>query len=171
MTFKDIYPKINERLVEQDFYLKDTKEKKQLVDNELKNYMLEKIDQLGIPGVLTSKHKDDVSVCELAEVLATLIPINEHFETIRHLTHFVTQIASTIQGHSVVWWSCEDGELGNPEVTFYKDGKWDEINTHPQESYSKIFETAYNTFQNNFMKEYQECIQYTLVRPKKEETE
>lgn len=168
MMFIDIYSKIDEKLTEQNFYSKNNEEKKLLVDNELKNYMLEKIEQLGITGVLKSEHKNEVTVCQLAEVLSTLIPQNEHFDTIRHLTHYVTHIASTIQGYTITWWLCEDAELGNPEVTFYQNGKWDELNTHPQESYIKTFETAYNTFQNNFMKDYQGCIQYTIIKTKKE---
>ena len=171
MTFTDIYYKVDSKIVAQGFDQKDIEEQKQLIDKELKNYMLEKIDRLGIPGVLTSEHKDEVSAYQLAEVLGTLIPANEHFETIRHLTHYVTQIAGALQCHSVVWWSSEDDVLGEPEVTFNKEGKWDDLNTHPQESYIKVFETAYDTFQNKFMKENVDSIQYTIVKPIKKETE
>lgn len=171
MTFTDIYYTVDSKIVEQDFDQKDIEEQKQLIDKELKNYMLKKIYELGIPGVLTSEHKDEVSTYQLAEVLATLIPANEHFETIRHLTHYVTQIAGAIQGHSIVWWSSEDDVLGQPEVTFNEQGQWDDLNTHPQESYLKVFETVYNTFQNKFMKENVDSIQYTIVKPTKKEAE
>lgn len=171
MTFKDIYSTIDPRIVAQGFNEKDIEEQKQLVDKELKNYMLEKIDKLGIHGVLTSEHKDEVSTYQLAEVLATLIPANEHFETIRHLTHYVIGIVGALQCHSVTWWSSEDDVLEQPEITFTEDGKLDDLNTHPQESYLKVFETVYDTFQNKFMKENVDSIQYTIIKPIKKETE
>lgn len=152
--FTDIYVKVGRNLYERSFDFKSIDEKKEMFDQELKNYILEKIAEAGNRAVLESEHKDEVSVYDLVGVLGAMIDEKEHFDTLRHLTHVVLNIAGEIQGHSIVWYgSKEDDEIGNPVAEFNAGGLWDSLNTHPDESYVTTFEFTYDIFQNKFMKD------------------
>ena len=85
--FSDIYYKVNTKISEQDFNKKNIDEKKEVVDQELKNYLLEKIAEAGQPSVLKSAHKDEVSTYDLVGVLGSMIPNEDHRYTLKYLTH------------------------------------------------------------------------------------
>ena len=81
-----------------------------------------------------------------------MIPKEKHFDTIRHLTHFVLQIAGTMQGWDIIWFVEEsDTYINNPEVLKYNE-MWDTLKTHQDENLVQTFKFVFDTFENNFMK-------------------
>jgi len=152
IKMNDIYFKVGSQLTERGFYDKNIEEKKQLVDSCLKDYAIEKIAELGIASVLTSEYKDQVSLEDLVGVLGALIPEDQYFDTLRHLTHFTIMTAGDMQGRSIVWWSEEDkGCKGIPNAIFDEYGSWDSLSTHKDDSYVDTFNFTYDVFMNRFM--------------------
>lgn len=148
----DIYYYMDTKLDENWMFVKSIDDKKRIFDNAMKEYLLEKISQLGIDGVLESSHKDEVSTVELVEVLGALIPEENHFDTLRHLTHCVINVASFMQRKMIVWYSEEKPEfINNQSALFDSEGYWDSFSTHKEDSYVSDFEFAYDVFMNDFM--------------------
>ena len=147
-TYEDIYYKSNKEIGTKLYDEKSIGGKKAIVNKFVKNYMLEKISELGFPDVLDSPHKDEVSIYDLIDVLGDLIPEENHFDTLRHLTHYMLMAADNIQLFPINWWNSEDDTLGEPTATFTETGKWDKIDTHPNESYVTTFKFTYDLFQN-----------------------
>jgi len=153
IKMNDIYYKIGSKLASYDFDNKNVDDKKELVDEELKNYVIEKISELGYSNAINSSHKNDVSLNDLVEVLGATIPFENHFDTLRHLTHFIINKAGEIQGRSIIWWSDNNPScIGCPVATFDENGYWDNVSTHKTESYVNCFEFTYDVFVNQFMK-------------------
>lgn len=147
-NFNDLYVKSNKEVGTKLFDEKSIGGKKAIINKFIKDYMLEKISEFGFPDVLDSPHKDEVSVYDLIDVLGTLIPEEYHFDTLRHLTHYMLMAADNIQIFPINWWSSENDTLGNPTATFTENGIWDKIDTHPNESYITTFKFTYDLFQN-----------------------
>lgn len=153
LRMNDIYFKVGSSLARDDFDFKNVEEKKMLVDKELKNYLIEKINENGTKLISESSHNDGITTNDLVEVLASIIPEDKHFDTLRHLTHFIVNIAGEMQGHSIMWWSeNEDSYKNLPVASFNENGLWDDIHTHEDDLYVKTFEFVYDLFVNSFMK-------------------
>ena len=150
MKFMDIYNTIDINLLENDYYNQDIIGKKTLIDKYLKEYAISKI--LEINKVKTIQIDENASINELVRLLSELIPQEKHFDTIRHFTHYILNVASNLQNFAIVWWV--DGEsdlIENPVADFNIEEKWESITTHEQTSYLKTFDFAYDTFRNKFM--------------------
>lgn len=153
IRMNDIYYKMNYSLEEQCFEPENIEYVKGVIDKQLKKYLILKIAQLGNYGVLKSPHKDEVSVNDLVGVLGAMIPEDKHFDTLRHLSHYVLNIAGVIQGRSITWWSEKDPNyIDCLEATFDENGFWDSVITHKEASYVDTFDSIYNIFTNDFMK-------------------
>ena len=150
VNIKDIYPIIDIQLMKEDYWSLDIEDKKKLIDKTLKEYIIFKINEIN-SNVLCETNKD-MNTVELFELLSSLIPKEEHFETIRHFTHYILQISSNLQGWSIIWWGEEKEELvENPLVEFDIDGKWNKLVTDDRTDLVKAFKFAYHIFMNEFM--------------------
>lgn len=148
VKINDIYRKIGLRLDEQNFLTKDFQEQKELVDSELKIYLISKIEELGfVPNI---DERNDVN--GLVNNLGLIIPVDKHFDTIRHLTHYVLSIAGIMQQREIIWYSQNDSMLSFPTVDIDECGIWDSLTTIEDNSYVEIFEYTYDVFINKFMK-------------------
>lgn len=148
ITMQDIYYKINTKLVDDGFDLLNTEYKKRLVEQELKNYIISKINELD-SSILVNV---DMDIYFLVDILGRMIPSENHFDVIRHLTHYVLQIAGTIQGWEIIWFVEEDNELIEQPLASFNDlGKWDKITTHKNTNLVTSFKFVYDIFQNRFM--------------------
>lgn len=147
--FNDVYFKVDSEIVQNGFWEEDIKGKGGLVEDGLKKYILEKISAFDNTKLLPEDKREEVSLDDLVEILGELIPQEEHFHTLRHLTHYLLNIAGTIQGYSIVWVGDNSQEtLNNPLVTFDSDKHWDSLTTHEEESYVRTFEFAHEIFNN-----------------------
>ncbi len=150
VNIRDIYNKIDIQLMEEDYWNLDIEDRKRLIDKFLKQYIILKINEINF-NALCETNKE-LSTIELFELLSSLIPKEEHFETIRHFTHYILQISSNLQGWSIIWWGEEDDELvENPLVEFDIDGKWNKLVTDNRTDLVKTFKFAYHIFMNEFM--------------------
>lgn len=151
IELKDIYPKVGIKLAMQDFDFATPKEKKQLVDKNIKTYLIEKINEINETETFEDT-ENAISVEELVTKLGELIPANSHFDTLRHLTHFILNIAGEMQNHSIVWYSESEPEfIDNPQVEFGISGKWESLITHEKYSYVQTFHQVYGVFKEVFM--------------------
>lgn len=150
VTITDIYYQIDSKIMEQGFYEGDIARKKQLIDENLKEYIGSKIAELN-SGVLLERTKE-ISVVEYLAYLASLIPPEEHFNTLRHFVHYILNVAGNLQGFSILWWCEEKPELiEKPIIEFDTEGKWEKLITHEKTDYVQTFAFGYNIFQNQFM--------------------
>lgn len=150
---KDVYYKVDRYLEKNNFYNATVEEQKEMVEEGLKEYALEKIGQLDlVKGLNLSKKKDEVSLDELVTILGELIPKDKHFDTLRHLTHYILNAAGVMQGFSIVWMEEPNPELiEKPEVHF-NEGIWDKLVCHRETSYVQTFHFAHQTFKDEFKK-------------------
>lgn len=151
ISLMDVYRNVGYKLAEESFDVQSTETKKQLVDMHLKQYLIEKISKMkGVP--LFSDPSNEISVEDLVTQLGESIPMERHFDTLRHLTHFIINIAGEMQGWSITWSTEAKSEfIDNPLATFKEDGKWDSLITHEKHSHVKIFHQVYGIFKEKFM--------------------
>ncbi len=160
----DIYYRVDREIVENGFWEADNEGKKTLIDTALKHFVIEKIEECNqekrlSTGVQTEitlwdfekkrlyEAYKDVSLSETVRMLGDIIPKEDHFETLRHLTHYILNVAGTLQGPSIVWSVDNSVEfLGNSVVTFNDRGYWDALISHDQTSYVQTFEFAHSVF-------------------------
>lgn len=163
-NLRDIYSKVGRDLFEQYFDHGTTEEKKEMVDVDLKVYLATKIAEENPEKAKMLSDRKDVSVEELVELLGDLIPKEEHFDTMRHLTHFMLNIAGEMQGWSITWWDEQDVEfVDNPLVQFNESGKWESLTTHRDTSYVKTFKFVYDIYKNTFMEKAPKNRQLTMI--------
>lgn len=147
----DIYYKVGSRLYEQDYKKQSVEDKKQILENELKEFLLEKIAEFGGSERLF-QYEESLNVNDLFEVLGEIIPMEQHSKTLGYVTHYVLGLASVTQGKTILWWSNNSNvPLGETVINFDDRGLWDTVNTNEEESYVNSFKVVYNVFMNDFM--------------------
>ena len=162
----DIYFKVGKDLFEHGFDQKDTVEKKRLVNGCLKTYLAGKIAEESLSKAIEISNNKDISVTDLVVMLGDIIPEEQHFDTMRHLTHFMLNIAGEMQGWSITWWEEKDPEyIDSQLITFNEDGKVDSLTTHAKTPYVNTFQFVYEIFTSSFMMGKSENKQLTKVRP------
>lgn len=148
----DIYYKAGKDLADHSFYAADTQRKKKLVDASLKNYVTTKIIEEDFEKAFLLYNDPETSVEELVELLGEIIPREQHFDTMRHLTHFILNIAGEMQGWSVVWYQDEDVSfVDNSLAKFNENGKLESLTTHKETSYVDTFKFVHGLFNEVFM--------------------
>ena len=148
----DIYYKAGKDLAEHGFDAADTQRKKKLVDASLKNYITTKIIEEDFEKVFLLYNDPETSVEDLVEMLGDIIPREQHFDTMRHLTHFILQIAGEMQYWSVVWYQDEDVSfVDNSLAEFNENGKLESLTTHKETSYVDTFKFVHGLFNEVFM--------------------
>ena len=148
----DIYYKAGKDLAEHGFDAADTNKKKKLVNASLKNYVTTKIIEEDVEKTFLLYNDPDISVEELVEMLGEIIPEEQHFDTMRHLTHFILNIAGEMQGWSVVWYQDDDETFLNNSLAEYNDkGKLESLTTHSKTSYVDTFKFMHGLFNEVFM--------------------
>lgn len=159
----DIYYKVGKNLYEKDFDFKSTEEKKILVEGNLKNYIAGKIAEESTMKAIELSNNPQVTLDELVIMLGDLIPKEEHFDTMRHLTHFILNIAGEMQGWSVVWYEEQETEfIDNPLVKFNEAGKIESLTSHKETSYVQTFQFVHEIFKETFMTKKKVQKQLTL---------
>lgn len=150
ISFNDIIFKMNQYVMQQsNCFEPDIEKQKELVESCLKKYTIEKLQELNSNKMISDEAAKELSMIDLFEELAGMIPKEKHFDTLRFYTHYILEIAGSLQGWSITWWNNDDQE--DLEVLFNMDGKWDKLNTPLNEDYVKTFVFVYDIFQNNFM--------------------
>lgn len=148
----DIYHRVGKNLYEHNFDQASIEDKKQLVDGSLKTYLATKIIEEDISKAFLLSNDKDVSVEDLVTILGEIIPQEAHFDTMRHLTHFLLNIAGEMQGWSITWYEDQDHQfIENPLLTQDESGKWDSLTTHKETSYVQTFCFVYDSYKKSFM--------------------
>ena len=152
ISTSDIYFRIDSNLVCQNFWQNDIEEKKRLIDSELKKYIISKIQELNVE--LLENEINNLSVIELLHILALNIPLDQPHTILNHFIHYIIQVAGNLQNWTICWWVENDEKLiTEPLIEFDKNGLWDNLKTHEQTDYIKIFGLVYGTLNNYFLKD------------------
>ena len=147
----DIYYKIDSNLLEQSFWELNIKEKKKLIDEELKKYIILKINTLN-EQELINVEENTLSIEELLLKLSEKIPKENHHLTLNHFVHYILQVAGNLQNCVIIWWVDKNKTLiTNPVVEFDENEIWNSLKTHEQTDYVQIFNFVYDVFKNKFM--------------------
>ena len=166
ISLRDIYYKVGKRLQEQDFDILPIEIKKQLVEENLKSYLLEKVAE-GTNKELTSIEKE-VTTDDLVTILGDIIPKEKHFDELRHLTHFILNIAGEMQGWSITWWDSSEAEyIDNPLAEFNDFGKWESLTSNKETSYVQTFHFVNNIYKEKFMEKTPTSKKLRLKQPTK----
>lgn len=152
IRMNDIYFKVDSKIVERGYNLVDVTRKLELVDEELKNYAIEKINELQPNPVILENNNESTTVYDLVTILGELIPKKDHFDTLRHFTHYVLNIAGDIQSFCIPWAADDTSVLGSPRADIDENGLWTELNSHKDEDLVKTFHFAYDILQNQMVK-------------------
>ena len=119
-NLRDIYYRVGKDLHEHGFDIENIERKKKLVAGSLKTYLASKIAEESTEQALVLSEKEDVTVEDLVEMLGELIPEEQHFDTMRHLTHFLLNIAGEMQGWTITWWDEQDEQYIDKYTIFEK---------------------------------------------------
>lgn len=150
IELKDIYFKVGMNLAKEDFDFRATEDQKELVDKHLKEYLKDKLSEITSSQIKDSNN--EVSVETLVDELGEQIPNERHFDTIRHLTHFILNIAGEMQSWSIIWYGeCNPEYIDNSLIKFNTNGKLESLTTHNDESYLTTFKQVYGVFKEKFM--------------------
>lgn len=150
LNTRDIYFKVDTQIVEKGFWTIDDISKKQLVEDELKNYTIDKLKQV------FSNHKNinnELSLYELLNQLdECLITIEDKNEFFRHYTHYILNIASGMQGFAIVWYQEENKKLiKKPFGEISENNIWDSVKTHQETAPINTTLFVLDIFKNHFM--------------------
>lgn len=131
---------ININLLGKGYFKLNENEKKNLVSEEIKNYLVFKINELD-SGLLSN---DELNISDLISIISNLVDVND-YKTIAQLTHFIIGLMETLQGYSITWYINED--LEQPELTIENDIIKD-LTTNT--NYINSFDFIYDYFMNQF---------------------
>lgn len=152
INFMDIIYKMNQYVMQNNCFDPSIEKQKELVDSCLKKYTIEKLQELNSNKIISDEAAKELSMIDLFEELASIIPKEKHFDTLRFYTHYVLEISGSLQGWCIPWSSSEEQE--ELEAAFNMDGKWNELKTPLNEDYVNTFKFVYDVFQNRFMVKY-----------------
>lgn len=111
INFKDIIYKMNQYIIQQDNCFDPSIEnQKELVETCLKKYTIEKLQELNSNKMISDEAAKELSMIDLFEELADVVPKENHFDTLRFYTHYILEIAGSLQGWSITWWNNDDQE-------------------------------------------------------------
>ena len=145
----DIYGFMNRYLLDNNYNELNINLKKELIERGLKEYTISKINAFCKDGYLSID--DNMSLSDLIAILAGFIPKEQHFNTIRHYTHAILNIAGNLQGFSITWISDVNDPIEEPIAKFNENGLWYELETHNTPDQVITFNFVYDVFKNNFM--------------------
>lgn len=130
----------------------DINKKKQITSESLKLYLLNKLAEMNASKNVSVSKIKDITVEELLDLLGEVIPEEAQFDTLRFVTHYLTAVASNLQGWEIVWPVEESLELiESPMVTFNEEGKWDTITTHKLTPYAQVAKFVYQVFNEQLL--------------------
>lgn len=130
----------------------DINKKKQITSESLKLYLLNKLAEMNASKNVSVSRIKDITVEELLDILGEVIPEEAQFDTLRFVTHYLTAVASNLQGWEIVWPVEESLELiESPMVTFNEEGKWDTITTHKLTPYAQVAKFVYQVFNEQLL--------------------
>jgi hypothetical protein len=166
---RDICYRMDISVVPQNFWELNTEGKKNLIDSELKKYILSKLE-LNVTKNISEKNNEEVTVYDLINILANNIPKEEHLGTIDQFTHYILKMVGTLQGFDVIWWVEEEEYLiENPKIDIRSDGRWDQVITHKETDYVKSFSHVYYSFINGFMVKNNKSKEFSIKLPDNKE--
>lgn len=156
IEFNDVF-RINLKLMMEDWEDKSIPEKKQLLNQELINYLCFKLSELNshqdlkyAKSILEDNY-DSMKVGDLMAIIASELPDNKK-EGLSQVIHLVLYIAGTMQEYPITWWGESNEDLKeNPIVDFDAMGYWDKLVTHQDTDIVKTFNLVYETFTEYFM--------------------
>ncbi len=141
---------MNEYLLTNNFFDRETPDQKALVEAGLKEYLLSFL-KLKTVKTISPEDLENITINELVEVIGETIPAQYSFQTIDQLTHCLLNIASNMQGWQIVWRVEQDpAYIDAPVANFNSAGNWDELVTHNNTSCIKSFEFAATVFKEHF---------------------
>lgn len=149
IIMNDIYFKVDSKLVEKGYNFVDIDKKLELLDETLKQYLVDKINELKSTPFILENNDESTTVYDLVTILGELIPKKEHLNTLDKLTHYVLGVAGTLQGFSINWEA--NAELGNIQADI-KNGIWVTLDSNKDEDSVKTFHFAYDILQNQLVK-------------------
>jgi len=151
----DIIPSIGEPLLEQDFWSKTPDEQAEMINAELKKYLINKINQI---GARVPEDIEELTATQIFQTLADAIPKEDHFEQLRHVPHYILGVASDLQGWHIEWCSNDNEKyINQPESVFYGEGEWEgkyfwkSFTSHSKTECVKDFDVIYNVFNTVFI--------------------
>lgn len=147
-SMNDIYMYVDFRIVERDFWEVSMEEKKKLIDEELKKYIVYKMKELDSSFMIPKEN--NLSVMDLLKQLSLKVSTEQKHE-LSHFTHYILKVVSALQSYYVVWFIDDTVPAGEPVLECDSSGLWQNIKTRDDIDSISIFSFVYDAFQNQFM--------------------
>lgn len=127
----DIYYKVDEKLLSNDFWNNTIYGKKKLMKTAIEEYTISKVEELGLEDYenkvnLYSKHK----LFNLLDFLDSNIAPEDKDEFFRYYTHYILNVSSNIQGYAIVWYQEADEIFIKTPVLEIENDVWESLKTH-----------------------------------------
>lgn len=148
IKMNDIYYKVDTNLLRSVFMRASIDEQKGMITEELKKYLAQK---LTISGTIIPQN-NDLTINELLEIMADVIPEKKHSKTLVHFTSYLLGVAGGLQDHPISY-DCEENLdlINSPVAEFNENGQWTRLIVHDKTSTLEICKFTFNAFQNDFM--------------------
>jgi len=148
VKMNDIYMVVDSLLLSRNYWNLENSDKLEQIDLVLRLYLAYKLNEIEPKKNVTVEKLASMPAYGLIKMLEYHIPPEERIESLAHIIHYMLNIASKLQGSTVVWYeSDEDKYRWFPEVTFNEAGMWDTLISNKNASYVEIYNTANSALQ------------------------
>ena len=150
INIRDIYFFMNNYLLQNSWYLKKIEEQKKLINDGLCTYLIKKITEIN-PTLLDDETIYDVP--NLFKTLASLIPEEKYFDTIRFFTHYLISVISSLQNWEMTWF-CNKEKTEGIKIEINSQNKWNNLITSEDEDFQNTFLKLWEYFNKYFGEDY-----------------
>ncbi|MDE6292385.1 MAG: hypothetical protein K2L98_01750 [Bacilli bacterium] len=141
---KNIYTYNNEKLNDKDYFLLELQGKRELIDEVLKEYLIEVIKTIKSVG----KDLDDLDTLGLMEYLKGCLDEEEADKALSSVVFYITGLIQGIQKFAIDWRISKDESMIETPFLTIRGNKLYSIETHKETDLVKTFELVYSFLQN-----------------------
>lgn len=165
----DIYYKIDSKIVSKGFWNVDLGKKKQLIEEEMLHYTIEKAQIYHVNIQQNSDQTMEYLVQLLYDMNKTMTTPEEKHEFFRHYTHYLLAVAGAIQNREILWWQEDtDTLIEKPSIEINEKNQWNSLTTHRDTDPLKTTLLVLDAFQNNFGLDTKQTVGSKLIKNREE---
>ena len=148
----DIYQKADKYLAQNGYWQASLETKKELITKAMTVFIITKIQEFPKSEIINLPNLEEQNISNLLQILADLIPKEEHPKTLNHFIHYLLINAGSLQGFEIIWLDDSKKEPSSlPAIEFGENSIWNFLTTHPNDDYVKTFIFVHYVFNTYFL--------------------
>lgn len=146
ISTKDIYSKVYLTIIKNRYWQQDINMQKEILKEALKDYMVSKLQLMGLTFLNSS---EDLDIVGLFEALSKCIYKESNFKVLSNFINCILDIAGDMQGYCIIWEISDNNQ--SPIAEFDENGILYKLITNKKTDCVSVFEYVYKLFMNDFM--------------------